>query len=199
MSHLPFLKALATERIPMNRIKTNPQCILVLSPEKKIKLRVYRYKKKKPNKTKTESSENKLLQKIFFPPGKVFFSLLWPTNKAEVSLNEVRSDLSVGSGRWHPVIQLRFPLACAVCSPLSSADLAISSPKQAKAQGGRRISHSNPVFCVLGPSEGARAGCNPWLWSAQKTKQHKRERWADYESVSPPCALDIPQKCLKAP
>lgn len=80
-----------------------------------------------------------------------------------MSLNEVRSDLSAGSGRWHPVIQLRFPLACAVCSPLSSADLAISSPKEARAQGGRRISHSNPVFCVLGPSEGARAGCNPWL------------------------------------
>lgn len=61
MSHLPFLKALATERIPINRIKTNPQCILVLSPGKKIKLRIYRYKKQKQ-----KSSENKLLQKMFF-------------------------------------------------------------------------------------------------------------------------------------
>lgn len=151
-------------------------------------------KNKNKNPLKINSS-----RRCFFPQGKVFFSPLCPTNKAEVSLNEVRSDLSAGSGRWHPVIQLRFPLACAVCSPLSSADLAISSPKEARAQGGRRISHSSPVFCVLGPSEGARAGCNPWLWSAQKTKQHKRERWADYESVSPPCALDIPQKCLNAP
>lgn len=79
-------------------------------------------KNKNKNPLKINSS-----RRCFFPQGKVFFSPLCPTNKAEVSLNEVRSDLSAGSGRWHPVIQLRFPLACAVCSPLSSADLAISA------------------------------------------------------------------------
>ncbi|TNN72412.1 hypothetical protein EYF80_017338 [Liparis tanakae] len=37
-----------------------------------------------------------------------------------------------GRGRWHPVIQLLFPLACAGCAPLSSAHRAISSPKKPK-------------------------------------------------------------------
>lgn len=43
MSLLPFLRALAAKGIPMNRIKTNPQCILG-SSIRKVKLRVEKKK-----------------------------------------------------------------------------------------------------------------------------------------------------------
>lgn len=113
MSHLPFLKALTTKRIPVNRIKTNPQCILVFS-QKEIKLGIQ------------TNSEIKLPQQFFW---QVFFSPpLSSTNNVEVSLL-TKLDLSADSGRWHPVVQLLFPLAFAGCARLSSADRAISSPR----------------------------------------------------------------------
>lgn len=125
MSHSPFLKALTTKRIPMNRRRTNPQCILVVSP-KKIKLRI---QKKTP---KLNSSGRLFFFFVFcfFFCWQVFFCpLLQSTNKSRsVSFYEV--GLSAGSGRWHLVIQLLFPLACAGCAPLSSADRAISSPRK---------------------------------------------------------------------
>lgn len=146
MSHLPFLKALTTEGIPMNRTKTNPQCILGFSTTKNKNTRV-----QKKNKTPNLNSSDCFFFSFSFPGVNLFppFGFL---NKAEVSFFSFfffkkRSDLRAGSGRWHPVIQLRFPLACAGCALLSSADRSMSSPKDAERR--KKIKKKLPLFSSL--------------------------------------------------
>lgn len=112
MAHLPFLKALATRRIPIKRSKTNPQCILVLSEMYKI-----------TQLEKIKNTKSRVLQR--FPPKRYFPPLNW-TKKAEESL---LGSADAGCGRGHPVIQLRFPLSSAGCTLLSGARPTISTPK----------------------------------------------------------------------
>lgn len=180
MSHLPFLKALATKRIPMNRIKTNPQCILVLSPKKIKQNYAYIKTNKQKKKKKRSPSENKLLQETFFFVGKCSFlhsvqQIKMKCLLAELEVVWVRAQvagiLSFSSGFLSTAPSaLHSPAPTLPYPPLKKPKRKLC--EEESLHGGQKEEEETPR---LSPSEGARAGCNPWLRSARQ-KERKKEK-----------------------
>lgn len=96
----------------------------------------------------------KLLQKFCCCFFKVFFVCNCLFRRSWISTG-------AGLGRWHPVIQLLFPLACAGCSPLASAARAISSLKKSQRRKIRKETASTFASLVpqMMPGQDVILGC----------------------------------------